>query len=66
MAPSSIQLSSKTREELKRYKTEGMSYEDVIKILMELVEPEEFHALYRDWQAKVAEEIRKSKTWEKL
>lgn len=66
MAPSSIQVSTETREQLKQYKTAGMSYEDVIKIMMDLLEPEEFHALYRDWQAKVAEQIRKSKKWEPL
>lgn len=66
MAPSSIQVSTETREKLKRYKIAGMSYEDVIKIMMDLLEPEEFHALYKDWQAKVAAEVRQSKEWDRL
>lgn len=66
MAPSSIQVSQETREALKKYKIEDMSYEDVLKIWMELMPPEEFHELYREWQARVAEEIRNSKEWAPL
>lgn len=66
MGLSSIQVSDETRERLRRYKIEGMSYEDVLTLMMDLMEPGEFHALYREWQARVAKEIRKSKKWERL
>lgn len=63
MALSSVQLSEETRLKLKRYKIDGMTYEDVITRMMQLIEPDEFQALYKEWQARVAKEIRKSKKW---
>jgi predicted CopG family antitoxin len=66
MGLSSIQVSEETRERLRRYKTEGMSYEDVLRLMMDLLGPDEFHALYKGWQARVAQEIRKSKKWDRL
>lgn len=66
MAPSSIQISEETRERLAAYKVGGMSYEDVLEVLMGLVEPEEFRQHYEDWQAQVASDIRNSSKWEPL
>lgn len=66
MSPSSIQVSRETRERLAEYKVGGMSYEDVLEVLMGLVEPEEFHERYRDWQEQVASDIRNSSKWDRL
>lgn len=66
MGNSSIQVTEETRERLKRYKSEGMSYEDVLKVMMELIEPEEFQTLYAKWQKRVWSEVRKSKKWSSL
>ncbi|MBW3582307.1 MAG: hypothetical protein KY455_04330 [Euryarchaeota archaeon] len=66
MVATTIQVSDETRELLKRYKVAGMSYEEVLRLFMELLSPEEFHSLYRDWQSKVAKEVRKSKKWDAL
>ena len=66
MAVSSIQVSDKTRAALRRYKTDGMTYEDVLKLMMEVMPPEEFHAVYAKWQKQVADGIRKSKKWSPL
>lgn len=66
MATSSIQVSEETRDRLARYKVGGMSYEDVLEVFMNLVEPEEFHEHYEDWQAEVARQIRRSEKWQPL
>lgn len=66
MAASSIQVSEETRDRLARYKVGGMSYEDVIEVFMNLVEPEEFQEHYEDWQAEVAHQIRTSDKWQRL
>ena len=63
MGASSIQVSDGTRSALRRYKTDGMTYEDVLKLMMQIMPPDEFHALYAKWQAEVAKGIRKSKKW---
>ncbi|MEA3201446.1 MAG: hypothetical protein QOE90_2874 [Thermoplasmata archaeon] len=63
MGASSIQVSDDTRAALRRYKTDGMTYEDVLKLMMQIMPPEEFHALYAKWQKQVADGIRKSKKW---
>lgn len=64
MSPTTIQLSPETREQLKEYKIGGMSYEDVVKLFMEILKPEEFHKAYRKWQTGVAKEIRSSRKWQ--
>ena len=66
MATSSIQVSDRTRAALRRYKADGMTYEDVLKLMMEVMPPDEFHAVYAKWQEQVAEGIRKSKKWSPL
>jgi hypothetical protein len=66
MAASSIQVSDQTRAALRRYKTDGMTYEDVLKLMMEVMPPDEFHAVYAKWQKQVADGIRKSKKWSSL
>jgi hypothetical protein len=66
MAASSIQVSSDTRAALRRYKTDGMTYEDVLKLMMQVMPPDEFHALYAKWQKQVGDQIRKSKKWSSL
>jgi hypothetical protein len=66
MAASSIQVSDKTRAALRRYKTDGMTYEDVLKLMMQVMSPDEFHAVYAKWQKQVADEIRRSKKWSPL
>ncbi len=63
MGASSIQVSDDTRAALRRYKTDGMTYEDVLKLMMQIMPPDEFHALYAKWQKHVADGIRKSKKW---
>jgi hypothetical protein len=64
MPATTIQISDETRERLKQYKIAGMTYEDVVKLFMEILGPEEFHAVYRKWQAGVVKEIRKSRKWQ--
>jgi len=66
MTATTIQVSQETRERMKEYKIGGMSYEDVLKLFMEILGPEEFHAAYRKWQSGVAGEIRKSKKWKEF
>ena len=66
MVASSIQVSGKTRAALRKYKTGGMTYEDVLKLMMQVMPPEEFHAAYVKWQVQIAESIRKSKKWTPL
>ena len=66
MGTSSIQVSERTRRALARYKSDGMTYDDVLQRIMEILPPDEFRGLYRKWQARVAGEIRKSKKWEEL
>ena len=63
MSASSIQVSDDTRAALRRYKTDGMTYEDVLKLMMQIMPPDEFHALYVKWQKQFADGIRKSKKW---
>lgn len=64
MPATTIQISDETRERLKQYKIAGMTYEDVLKLFMEILRPEEFHSVYSKWQSGVAKEIRKSRKWQ--
>lgn len=55
-----IQVDGETYEALKSYKVGGLTFNDVIRRLMENQDPEEFHEEYRAWQKRLLANIRKS------
>ena len=55
---SSIQVTPTMRRRLARYKRGGMSYEDVLVVLLDRIPPEEFRARWERAQAASHQEIR--------
>lgn len=60
---SSIQVSAATRKALARYRLEGMSYEDALKLLMRVVPADEFRRLYAEAQERAVAEVASSRAW---
>lgn len=61
-----IQVDDATYEALQTYKLGGMTFDDVIRRLMEHQDPEEFQQEYRAWQERVLERMRESGDFEPL
>jgi predicted CopG family antitoxin len=58
--PKTVQLREDTYAALKTYKVGGMTFDDVIRRLMEEKDPEAFHEEYRAWQKGVVARMRAS------
>ena len=55
-----VQLDEATYEALKSYKVGGLTFDQVIRRLMENQDPEAFHQEYRAWQKRVLKNMKKS------
>ncbi|HLF06190.1 MAG TPA: antitoxin VapB family protein [Thermoplasmata archaeon] len=64
--PKTIQLQEETYEDLKAYKVGGLTFDDVVKQLMENFDVERFHKEYRAWQRRVVANMKKSGQFRKL
>ena len=60
MAPSSIQVSAATRKRLAEYRVDGLTYEDVLKLMMAIMPAKDFERLHAEHQLRLAAAIRKN------
>ena len=58
--PKTVQLDDETYEALKSYKVGGLTFDQVIRRLMEKEDPEEFQREYRAWQKRLLSNMKKS------
>lgn len=61
-----IQVDDTTYEALRTYKVGGLTFDDVIRRLMEHQDPESFQQEYRAWQERVLENVKESDDFERL
>lgn len=64
--PKTVQVDDATYEALKSYKVAGLTFDQVIRRLMERQDPEAFHREYRAWQKRVLANMKKSGDFEPL
>lgn len=64
--PKTIQLRDETYARLRAYKVGGMTFDDVIRRLMEEKAADAFHAEYREWQTRVLRAAERSPDWDEV
>lgn len=64
--PKTIQVDETTYEALRTYKVGGLTFDDVIRRLMEKQDPASFQEEYQAWQRRVLENMKRSGDFERL
>jgi len=64
--PKTIQLKEATYEQLQGYKVGGLTFDDIIRRLMERLDAGEFQREYREWQKRVVANMRRSGDFREL